>query len=84
MEEDDDDAGSTGAGGGAPYQDTGPSGKRERGKKSVRILKMDDQNNRFRNPREYSQAYHSLPWWWRPDVVVEFSHVVIVGLEIRK
>lgn len=57
--------------------------ERER-KKSVRSFKMDDQKNRFRNPREYSQAYHSLPWWWRPDVVVEFSHVVIVGLEIRK
>lgn len=22
---------------------------------------------------------HSLPWWWRPNVVVEFSHIVIVG-----
>lgn len=78
MEEDDDDAGSTGVGGVLHTRVRGLQ-QRER-ENSIRILKMDDQKNRFR----FSQSYHSLPWWWRPDVVVEFSHVVIVGLEIRK
>lgn len=29
----------------------------------------------------YSGAYHSLPWWRRPNVVVELPHIVIVRLQ---
>lgn len=77
-EDDDDDAGSMGAGEDDPFQGKGPSDKN-----TVSGFKHNE-NKRYRKLSEYVQSYHSLPWRWRPNAVVEFSHIVIVGLEINK
>lgn len=67
-----DGAGSTGAGAGAPFQGTAPMRTNK-----VLISKMTAATLRV------LVTHHSLPRWWRTHVMVEFSHIVVIGLKIK-